>query len=104
MALVISTILNGQVTGPVTSGTTQEHTVLLSKGKRITKRITHTDRPEALCVQNTFISDQVLKEWSSFNCPFWEKIGQWKRMESKRRIDSYAKRFDEGFGVTLKFV
>ena len=106
MALVITVNLKGQIEGRVkhTKKDKQKNTVLLSKGKTMTRTIVHRDRVETEAVQNTNIPDSIVDQWTGKDSPFWEKPLNWKKMNFNQKIASYVARFDEGYGVSYEIV
>ena len=106
-AILITVNLQGRINGCVKSTTKQEVKVDIAKvtdkfPKFVVKKILHTDRNSSVCVKKTRIEENVLRGWASHECPNWEKPSRWKDMSKKQRIESYVKRFDEGFGVSYQ--
>lgn len=102
--ILITVNLQGRINGCVKHTTKQEVRVDISKPedkfpKFINKKILHTDRGDSVCTKKLKIDESILKIWTN-ECPSWEKIGHWKVLSKNQRINSYVKRFDEGFGVT----
>ena len=108
MAAILLTInLQGRINGSVKHTDKQEVKVNVSKSndkfpKFLTKRITHSDRGNSICVQKLKIEENVVNKWQSNECPHWEKSNKWKNMTKKQRIESYINRFDEGYGVSYQ--
>lgn len=105
--ILITVNLQGRINGSVKHADKQEVKVDISKvsdkfPKFIVKKIKHTDRGISPCVKKIKITEDILQYWQSNNCPYWEKSNHWKVLNKKQRIESYIKRFDEGFGVTYQ--
>ncbi len=104
--ILITINLQGQINGCVKHTTKQEVKVNTAKvgdkfSKIVTKKILHTDRKDSLCVKKIKIDEKILNIWA-IECPAWEKPSWWKNLKKKQRIESYVKRFDEGFGVSYQ--
>ena len=70
----------------------------------VSKNILHTDRVSTECSRNTRISEDAVKNWASAECPFWEKPHVWKTLSRIKKIESFLKRFDEGYGISYEFI
>ena len=63
---------------------------------------TFVQREQKECTKKTHITEEVVKNWISSQCPFWEREFVWKFMNASQRIKSYINRFDEGYGVSFE--
>lgn len=101
--IIITTILEGNLTGCVKHTNKQRHTCNTDKGV-ISRIIKHSDRVPTECTRKTNISSDVVSLWTSDVCPEWENTKRWKAMSDKQRLISHVLRFNEGFGVTFEII
>lgn len=101
--VIITTVLQGQISGKVKHVTKQRHSCQTDRGT-ISRVIKHTDRTPVECTRRTNISSEVVQHWTSETCPEWENTKRWKSMNERQRLISHVIRFDEGLGVTFEIV
>ena len=101
-SISITVFLNGQLEGCVKSVDKQPYSIELSKGNVLTRQILHTDRKQTSCIRMFNVSGNVVNGWVSDECPYWEKPSNWKKMSKEKKLWSYVKTFDEGFGVDFE--
>lgn len=109
ISLIITVNLLGSVGAPVKHTHMQEVKVNISSENNkkpfyITKKIKHTDRKRTNCCKKVKIEDSVLKFWENSDCPKWEKPSNWKKYNKQKKVESYIKSFDEGYGVTYTII
>ena len=101
--IIITTVLEGQLSGRVKHTNKQRHSCNTDKGV-ISRIIKHSDRFPTECTRKTNISSDVVSFWTSDVCPEWENTKRWKSMTERQRLVSHVIRFDEGSGVTFEII
>ena len=108
-SLILTIKLKGAVKGPQKHVDKQvvsvDVSLLGSKSPDImTRKILHTDLVESDCVRKMRLSSEIVDEFQSGECPYWEKPHFWKTMSKKQRLESHLKRYDEGYGFSYDFL
>ena len=116
-SIIITVHLNGAISGSVHSVDKQKHTIHLSGGKNYsggphTRTILHTDRTLQEAIRTFTISEHIVEgwlgegcpSWVHLNCSHWERDKKWKKLSFKIRLKLYLESFNEGFGVSYKFI
>lgn len=106
-AILVTTNLQGSLSGSVHHNTRQTHSVDVGKGSSklmISKEIIHTDREELECCLKTHVTEDVVTSWVKGGCPDWCEPKKWKNYSPVKRISLYVARFDEGFGVSHEVI
>ena len=108
-ALLLTIKLKGKISGPKKHTDRQVVTVNVTPiGARfpevMTKKILHTDRVETECSKKMRLSEELVHEFETSECPHWEKPTTWKNMSRSQRLLSHLKRYDEGYGISFDFI
>lgn len=103
-SIIVTVFLRGAIGGCVKSVDKQVHSVLVNHGVVLTKEIIHTNRVPSDCVRQFNVDGDLISKWVTGDCPYWENPRDWKKMNSNRRLISYVKGFDEGYGVTFEAI
>lgn len=103
-SIVVTVFLQGIIGGCVKSVDKQVHSVLVNHGVVLTREIIHTDRKKTDCVRQFNVDGELIFKWVTGDCPYWENPRDWRKMSQNRRLISYVKGFDEGFGVTFEVI
>ena len=109
VGIVITVNLLGGVGGCVKHTQKQEVKVDVSsvedkKPLFITRKITHNDRERSICYRRVKIEESIVKIWENSDCPRWERPSNWKIYNKQKKVESFVKTFDEGFGVSYEFI
>jgi len=64
----------------------------------------YKERLQKMCTRKTNISEEICNDWINSKCPFFVKEYNWKKMSDEQRIEAYAQRFNEGFGITVEIL
>lgn len=102
--IIVKVNLLGVIEGATKSTTTQVHSVQIDNERSLTKEILHTDRIPTNCSRQFSVSEEVVNSWVYSGCPSWEEISNWKKYSETRKLISHINRFDEGYGVSFKFI
>lgn len=103
-SIIVTVFLQGTIGGFVKQVDKQSHSVLVNHGIVLTKEIIHTDREISECIKQFNVDGELISKWVTGDCPYWENPRDWKKMKPNRRLVSYVRGFDEGFGVTFKII